>query len=66
VTEVLTRHRRDAAGSDVTAAVVTLAWRGVVIGAMRRTCLTVSANMATHCDTITMISLGSPFWVYTS
>jgi hypothetical protein len=36
----------------------------VVIGSLRRTPLPVSANTADHCDTITLISVGSALWVY--
>ena len=36
----------------------------MVIGSMRCTPLTVSANTADHCDTITLISVRSPRWVY--
>ena len=36
----------------------------MVIGSLRRTCLTVSANVAHHCDTITLISMRPPCWGY--
>src|SRR5207302_6066658 len=38
----------------------------VVAGSLRRTYLTVSVNMADHCDTITLISVGSPHWIYST
>ena|SRR6266699_400415 len=49
--------------SDDTAAVVTLAWRDRGDRVAEAHTSPVSVNVAAHCDIITLISAGSPFWV---